>query len=102
MMLAGLMSRWIEAERVRLGERAADLREDVDARARVVGAVLLDEALEVQAVEVLHDVVEDALGGAPVVEDRDRVRVGEAARAAAPRARTARVVLARAIRAAAA
>ena len=50
------------------------------ARVGLDGAVPIDEALEVEAVEVLHDVVEDAVGRAPVVEDRDRVRVGEAAR----------------------
>ena len=69
-----------QAERVGLGESAADLGEDVDRARGLDGSVLIDEALEVQAVEILHDVIEGAVGRSPVVEDRDRVRVYEAAR----------------------
>ena len=67
-----------EADRVRLFERAAYLPEDVHHAGRRLRSVLLDEALQRHAVEVLHRVVEDAVRRAAVVVDRDGVRVREA------------------------
>ena len=60
-----------------LGQRAADLPQDVhDARVGT-GAEAGDEALEVDPLQVLHRVVEAPLLAAAVVVDRDGVRVGE-------------------------
>jgi hypothetical protein len=64
---------------VRLGERAGDLAEDVTHPAGLLCALAADQVLEVDAVEVLHRVVEDAVHGAPVVEDRDGVGMAEPA-----------------------
>ena len=51
-----------QADPVRLRERFADLLEDVRDAGGRHRARLLHEPLEVHAVEVLHDVVEGALG----------------------------------------
>src|SRR5688572_12711386 len=40
-------------------------------------AEVRDELLEIDAVEILHRVIEDALGAAAVVEHRNRIRVRE-------------------------
>ena len=80
MMFAGLMSRWISLRVVRLAERAAHLREDLRDAAAAAAARAADEVLEIDAAaEVLHRVVEDAVGAAAVVVDRDGVRVRELA-----------------------
>ena len=50
---------------MRLGQRAAHLPEDVHDPAGGLRAVLRDQLLEVEAVEVLHRVVEDAVGVCP-------------------------------------
>jgi hypothetical protein len=75
-MLAGLMSRWMSRPSA-LGERLADLAQDVDDPARRKRPFLADEAIQVEAVEVLHHVIEGAFRRAAVVVDRDRVRVVE-------------------------
>jgi hypothetical protein len=65
---------------VSLLKGAADLLEDEHDAPRRERARVRDEIVEVAAVEVLHRVVEDPLGRAPVVVDRDRARVREASR----------------------
>ena len=62
---------------MRLGERLAHLQEDVDDAAGRQRPVLAHESLEVDAVEILHHVVERALRRAAVVVDGDGVRIGE-------------------------
>ena len=80
MMFAGLMSRWTRPRVVRLLERAAHLHEDLATRAAGCGPCLLHELLEIDAAaEILHRVVEDAVGAAAVVEDGDGVRMGQLA-----------------------
>ena len=56
---------------VRLAQRAAHLSEQEDGPAGGQGAVALDQVGQAQATEKLHHVIEDALGGHAVVEDRD-------------------------------
>ena len=67
-----------QAGRVRLGERAARLAQQVHDAARHDRAVELDQLAEVDAAQQLHRVVEDAVGRAAVVVDRDRARVRQA------------------------
>ena len=69
-----------EADAVRLGKRARCLKEDVHHATRRLNPVGSDERFEGEAVEVLHRVVEDAVGRAAVVVDRDRIGVRKAAR----------------------
>jgi hypothetical protein len=68
-----------QADGMGLGQRAADLDQDVDDPALGLGAVALDEGLEVEPVEVLHRVIEDPLGRAAVIVDGDGVGVVEPA-----------------------
>ena len=62
---------------MRFVQRAADLIEDGNDAARRLRAVLADELLEVDAVEVLHRVVEHAVRRAAVVVDGHGVRVAQ-------------------------
>ena len=77
MMLAGFTSRWTTPRLVRVREPLGDLRADVERGLR------LDEAAREQALQLapgheLHRHVDDVAGVADV-EDRDDVRVAEAA-----------------------
>jgi hypothetical protein len=71
-----------QARRVRLGQRAADLLEDVLDDTRRLRARAIDQLLQIDAVEILHCIIEDAVRAATIVVDRDRVRVRERARQA--------------------
>ncbi len=62
-----------------LGEGVGDLREDGNDATSRHRPEPGDQRLEVDPVEVLHRVVEHAVGGAAVVVDRDGVRVGQLA-----------------------
>ena len=64
-----------QAALVSLHECAAHLREDVNDSGRLLRAVLRDEIVERETIQVLHRIVEDPGRGSAVVEDRDRVRV---------------------------
>jgi hypothetical protein len=66
-----------EAELVRFDQRRADLLQDVDDAMRGLRAVVVDELFERDALEELHGVIEDAVGGAAEVVDGDRVGVRE-------------------------
>ena len=68
-----------EAQRMGFVQRAADLLQNVDHARHRLRAVPLDERLQVDAVEILHRVVEHAFGRAAVVVDRHRVRIVELA-----------------------
>ena len=63
-----------------LAQRAADLCQHMDHPSRRLTAVPINQLLQGESVEVLHRVVEYAVGCAPVVEDGDSVRVGELSR----------------------
>ena len=63
-----------------LRERGADLLREVNHAAGGQRPEARDEVLEAEAVDVLHHVVEDAVGRAPVVVDGDRVGRVQAAR----------------------
>ena len=67
---------------VRLGERFADLRGDVDRARRRQTARLLDGVPEVAPVEMLHREIEHAVGQGAVVVDGDDVRMIERGRGA--------------------
>jgi hypothetical protein len=58
-----------EADRVRLAERAGNLRDDVCDACGRHRAGLRDDLFEIAPYEQLHRVVEDAVGGSPVIED---------------------------------
>ena len=62
---------------MRLRQRARHLAQDVDHAPGVLGTELAHERLQVDAVQELHRVVEDAVRRAPVVEDGDGVRMAE-------------------------
>ena len=67
-----------QADRVSFGERSAGRSDRIRAHAPGgLRSVDSDKPLERRAVEELHRVVEDAVVGAPVVEDGDGVRMGE-------------------------
>jgi hypothetical protein len=59
-----------QAHVVRLGQRAADLLEDVGNAGGRLRPVDVHQLLQVDAVQVLHRVVEHAVGRAAVVEDQ--------------------------------
>ncbi len=61
-----------------LRQRSAGHRQDAHHATRGLRAGGRDDALQVRAVEQLHRVIEDAVVGPPVVEDGDRVGVGQA------------------------
>ena len=69
-----------EPDAVGLGERLQHLAEDVHDAARRLGAVRRHQLVEAEALEVLHRVVEDAVGRAAVVEDGHGVGVAEPGR----------------------
>ena len=62
---------------VRFPERSRHLRQDADDPPGRLCAVAPHQLFEVDAVEILHRVIEDAVRRAPVVVDRDRVRMSE-------------------------
>ena len=66
-----------QADAMGFGQRSTDHRQDPHDSAWRLRAVDRDDALQRRAVEELHRVVEDAVVGSPVVEDGDRVGVGE-------------------------
>ena len=68
-----------EADAMRLGQRAANLAQDVDDAPLGLGAELPHQLVEVDAAQVFHGEIEQALRGVPVVIDRDRVGMGELA-----------------------
>ena len=63
-----------EARAVGFAQRLAHLAQHVDDTARRHGPVAPDQLLEVDTVEVLHGVVEEAVWRPAVVVDRDGVR----------------------------
>jgi hypothetical protein len=69
-----------QADCVSFGECGTRHHEDPDDAALGLRTGNFDDSVEVRAVEELHRVVEDAVVGAPVVENGDRVRVGQARR----------------------
>ena len=74
-MLAGLMSRWINADGVGLGQRAASLLQNFDHAALGLRPVPLDQVLQVDPFEVFHRVVKNPLGRAAVIVDGDGIGV---------------------------
>ena len=66
-----------EPRRVCHAERLADLPQQVDHPPRWQGAVALNQVLQTQSRQVLHDVVVGAVLGPAVVVDVDDVRVRE-------------------------
>jgi hypothetical protein len=66
-----------EAHAVRLRQRARHLPQDVHDAAGVLRTELAHERLEIDPIQVLHRVVEDAVRGTSVVEHGHRVRVAE-------------------------
>ena len=68
-----------QADAMGLGERAADLAQDVDDAALGLGAELAHQLVEVDAAQVFHGEIEQALRGAAVVIDGDGVGMGELA-----------------------
>ena len=81
MTFAGLMSRWTSPRACASRSEPHTCVSDVHARGRAAcGAVASHQLSSVDAVEVLHRVVEGAVAGAAVVVDLDRVGVRELAR----------------------
>ena len=68
-----------QAHAVRFRQRAADLEQDMDDAALGLRAELPHELVEVDAAQVLHRVIEQPVGRASVVIDRDGVGVGKLA-----------------------
>ena len=75
-MLSGLRSRWTMPTRVRLGQRAAHLRDDAQDVVRRQPAQALEALAEVLAVEELHGDVRRPVPDA-VIEDLHDVRAAE-------------------------
>src|SRR5688572_27564940 len=69
-----------EPERVSLAQGTAHLLQELDGSGRGLWPIQRHEMLERYSVEVLHGVVEDAVGGAAEVEDGDGVGVSQRAR----------------------
>ena len=78
-MLAGLMSRCTRPSEWASYSDAQICRRMLDHAALGLRTVLFDQRLQVDAVEILHRVIEHALGRAAVVVDRHRVRIVELA-----------------------
>ena len=71
---AGLMSRWTRPFACASASERADLAQEVDDPLRRQRPELLDQRLEVEAVEQLHHVVERAVVGDAEVVELHRVR----------------------------
>src|SRR5262245_2147154 len=61
---------------VRLAQRPAHLAQETDGARRRQGAVTLNELLQRETRQILHDVVEGPVLGVPIIEDVHGVRMG--------------------------
>ena len=69
-----------ETDLVRLGQRSANLPENMNDAARLLRSRCCDELFQIKSLEILHRVVEDPVRRASVVEDGDGARMAEACR----------------------